>query len=148
MAFAAVTISTVVNVINAINDNNNNNNNINDLDSNNENMNPAKRRNKRWQLNEDNNGSSQWCEKLGETSPRCMLAFIENEKRVKARNPGFEGIKKWLEVFLLNGVVDGSVSQKWRAPAAEVETENGSHLQLSTLIVEELKKLKSFYVNT
>ena len=73
--------------------------------------------------------------------------FFQDEKRVKTRNPGFEGIKKWLEVFLLNGVVDGSVSQKWRAPAAEVETENGSHLQLSTLIVEELKKLKSFYVN-
>merc|ERR1712156_480569 len=99
MAFAAVTISTVVNVINAINVNNNNN--INDLDSNNENMNPAKRRKKRWQLKEENNDSSQWCEKLGETSPRCILSFIEDEKRVKARNPGFEGIKKWLEVFFV-----------------------------------------------
>ena len=72
--------------------------------------------------------------------------FFQNEKRVKTRNPGFEGIKKWLEVFLLNGVVDGSVSQKWRAPAAEVETENGSHLQLSTLIMEEFEKLKSVYL--
>merc|ERR1711956_151272 len=107
MAFASETISTVINVINAINNNNNNNNNnnINDLDSNNENMNPAKRRKKRWiiESEDENNKKRQWCQKLGEISPRCILSFIEDEKRQNVANPGFEGIKKWLEVFLLSG---------------------------------------------
>ena len=63
------------------------------------------------------------------------LYYFQNEKKLQSANPGFEGIKKWLEVFLLSAN-DVSVP----------EEPDGTHLQLSTLIMEEFEKLKSVYL--
>ena len=68
------------------------------------------------------------------------IFFLQDEKRQNVANPGFEGIKKWLEVFLLSGG-----SGLW--VPAEKENSFDANLQLSALIKDEVEKLKSVFMN-
>ena len=68
---------------------------------------------------------------------------LQEEKRQKSANPGFEGIKKWLEVFMLSP--DGGLAMWW-APAEKSDS-FGANLQLSSLIKVELEKFKNVYWN-
>ena len=58
------------------------------------------------------------------------LFLIQDEKIQNVANPGFEGIKKWLEVFLLSG-----------------GTSFDANLQLSALIKDEVEMLKIVFMN-
>ena len=69
------------------------------------------------------------------------IVFLQDEKRQNVANPGFAGIKKWVEVFLLSGG-----SGLW--VPADKDDSFDANVQLSALIKNEFEKLKSVFMNS